>query len=437
MKSAIHNCEGSPAATAPPEASPHPRKHTICMGSQVGRGVPAEPPAAGPRRGSALILALWAVGLMSLMVASLAFEAHIQSRLTSYWRKRMQADRLAESGKEIAKMLFAKQTLVPARQPGVAPAEPLSWYLEEAQKLKDNNSVEIHLAVRYDPESGAVRLDPDTADIDAGDGTYQTNGMIHLRVEPVPAIARNINNLDGRNNTQENEVDENLDLLFTAGGVTEENADRLLEIGAITNELNLPELVDSFHDWIDADNMPRKDGAEGEDYKDYPLPHPRRTPNGPLKRPGELLWIKGFNSNPWVFNGITAVDPETKETISVSGIGNLITTYGDGRVNVNAVTQPNLLMTLPTMEPDVAEMIIDERGTNRAYSGWADLQQRLQTYGGRSLDPRLEKYIGFVSSIYRITSRGEVGGVSRTVSCVVQFDAQAQGTTKLLEQQVE
>ena len=60
----------------------------------------------GRRDGSALIIVLWVVGLLSMLIGSFAFDAHVESRITSYYRKRTKADYLARSGIEIAEMLM-------------------------------------------------------------------------------------------------------------------------------------------------------------------------------------------------------------------------------------------------------------------------------------------------------------------------------------------
>ena len=57
-------------------------------------------------RGSGLIVVLWIIGILSLMVGSFAFDAHIEARITSYYRKRTKASYLAKSGVEIARMLM-------------------------------------------------------------------------------------------------------------------------------------------------------------------------------------------------------------------------------------------------------------------------------------------------------------------------------------------
>ena len=69
------------------------------------------------RQGSALILVLWVLGLLSMLVASFAFEAHIESRLTSFYRDRTKADFLARSGLDVAELLVAAKFPVKFKSP--------------------------------------------------------------------------------------------------------------------------------------------------------------------------------------------------------------------------------------------------------------------------------------------------------------------------------
>ena len=55
------------------------------------------------RGGSALIMVLWVIAMMSLLVVSFAFDAHLEGRIVSYARKRRKAEALAFSGMRVAR----------------------------------------------------------------------------------------------------------------------------------------------------------------------------------------------------------------------------------------------------------------------------------------------------------------------------------------------
>ena len=335
------------------------------------------------RRGSALIVVIWVVGLLAMFITSMAFDAQVEGRLTSYYRKRAKAGCLAQSGMEMARMLLDKQAKVTgdAKEKG---EEGDRWF-EYAKRLK----------------KGAIRglVEP------LGEGT------ITLDIVPEPA-RRNINNLDLANNRNEDEVAENLE--------------RILEVGGITEDLNLwPELIDSFMDWIDADDEPRANGAETRDYYET-LPEPYRASNRPFDTVEELLLVKGFN-RAILFGGVLENTlKEGGEPVRVEGIADLLTTYGDGRVNVNSASA-RVLMTLPNVDDVVAGAVIEER------EGWVDSEGKRQSELFENEQdamkripdlnaPRTSRYLTTAEArTCRITSVGEVGGVRRTVQCIAEY----------------
>jgi general secretion pathway protein K len=337
---------------------------------------------ANRKRGSALVLVLWIIGLLSMMIASLAFDAHIEARITSYYRKRNKATYLARSGLEIARLILEKRATVTGNEPT---AEQLKdrWY-EPAQRLKN----------------GAIR----------GLAEKLGEGSVTLDIEPEPA-RRNINNLDLQNNANEREV--------------ELNMERILEVGGITEYTGLwPKLIESMQDWTDANNEVRQDGAETEDYY-ATLKPPYKAANGPLDTVEELLLVKGFNRT--ILSG-GSIKPEFEggEAVPVSGIGPLLTTYGDGKVNVNSASL-QVLQTLPDVDEEVAGAIVEER------QGYINSQGRRDETPFKSVDdlaqripevnrPGTRKYITTADSqTVRITSVGEVSGVKRKVWCIGEF----------------
>jgi general secretion pathway protein K len=72
----------------------------------------------------------------------------------------------------------------------------------------------------------------------------------------------------------------------------DETMERILDVGGIPQEL-WPVLIDSLFDWVDADDTPRADGAETDDYYAN-LDPPYRSKDGPLDTVGEMLLIRGY-----------------------------------------------------------------------------------------------------------------------------------------------
>ncbi len=335
---------------------------------------------AGDRRsGSALIVVLWVIGLLAILMASFAFDAHVEARIISYYRKRTKAEYLARSGLEMARMLMVKSEGMGADEEG---DEDDRWF-QDGKRLKEGLPIQNLVE-----ELGA--------------------GEIILSIVPEPA-RRNINRL-GKTD---------LDI--------EENMERILEVGGVPEEM-WPELIESFIDWIDPDEEPRFDGAETDDYYST-LEPPYEARNRPqLDTVDELLLVKGFNRT-ILYGGVLSGEfgEEDEEAIPISGIADLLTTYGDGKVNVNAAPT-RVLMTLPDVDEIVAGAIIEERegllnpdGEEEfdPFKSGADLFGRIP-----DMDPRIRNYVTTDSRIYRITSVGHVANVEKVIWCIVEYSRQ-------------
>ena len=334
------------------------------------------------QQGSALIVSLWVIGLLAMLVASFAFEAQIEARLTSYYRNRTKADYLARSGLAIAELLMSKSEGLGGSEVDEAKAATDKWYMS-AKGLADG--VE-------------VLVEHDLAEEGVGDGT------ITVRITPEPARL-NINTLTA-------ERGEISDLIW----------ERVLEVGGIPEEM-WSDLIEAFYDWTDEDDEPRIDGAETDDYYGG-LEKPYMARNGPLDTVGELLLIKGFT--PAILNGgVLHEGAFEDDTLRCTGIGDMLTTYGDGKVNVNAASA-RVLMTLPGIDEDVVGLIEEERrgwtdeagvSHDESFKDVGDFTSRIP-----ELDGRVKDLVTTSSQIYRITSTGEINGVPRSLWCIVRYE---------------
>ena len=334
----------------PPPSTLHPSPSTF-------------PPSA--RRGSGLIVAIWVLALLGLLVVSFAFDAHLETKVLSVTRKRRQAEYLALSGIEIAKMLMDKQATVSDSADGVAIAGD-RWY-QPALLLK-----------RGKPVAGLVEK--------LGDG------YIRLDIEPEPG-RRNVNQL------------------------TDMDWERIFQVGGVPEEL-WPGLIDSFNDWKDADHLPRQNGAETDDYY-ATLKPPYRARNAPVDTVRELLLVKGFNEAILSGGVLNPEDPPAHQK-TLSGIQDMLTaTPGDDKVNFNAAGL-RVLMTLPGVDELVANAIMEERERPTAVSAagvpitgfmsWVDMNSRIP-----GLNPEVQKYFTHQSTTFRITAIGQVGRVTRRI----------------------
>lgn len=337
-----------------------------------------------PRRrtASALIVVLWVIGLLAIIVSSFAFDMHLESIITSYCRKRLKADYLAQSGLEMVKVVVLKKDKITGDKETDSEDATDDWY-PLARALKYGGSV-------------------------SGFRQSLGDGEIVIDIIPEPA-RRNINKLD------------------------EKDWEGVLEVADIPEEM-WDSLIDCFFDWTDSETpaVVRPFGAETDDYYAR-LPTPYKAHNGPIETIDELLLIKGF-TNTVVYGGRP---PEAApEDPPWEGIADLLTTYGDGLVNVNAASN-RVLRTLPDVDDTLADLILEERAEtitpggkdeDRHFKSPEDFFARIPEATRNNLASR----ISVSSAIYRINSTGFVQGVRRTISCVVEFNG---GTMNILQWQ--
>lgn len=317
------------------------------------------------RSGSALIVALWTIILLSLIIGSFAFEMHLEAKLASHYRKRMRAGYLARAGMERARML-----LVQSADPKIK---------DEAYEHKD--------ATWYLPSKNLARGSAVYGFVD----TLETGTAT---VDIVPEVAlRNVNRL------------------------TPEDWKKVLEAGGIPeDQWNV--MIDSFLDWTDADSLLRPYGAEQEYYSALTPPYKPR--NGPLFTVDELLLIKGFT--PETLDGSP---PKEGEESRIAGFRDLLTVFGDGTVNVNVASR-RVLMTLPGVDETVVEDILRERELPKeeGIPNETKLFTDPNDFFGRfpALRSTLQNLITTAAGTFRITSSGRSQGVTRQISCVARVD---------------
>src|SRR5512133_1251315 len=107
--------------------------------------IPIRSPVAKKRArsGSALIVALWVITLLSLMIGSFAFEMKLESRVAGYYRQRLKAEKLAQSGIDKARFLIDQSGRIDPKNPD-DPHAGTGWY-DQAKRLKEGLNV-VHIA---------------------------------------------------------------------------------------------------------------------------------------------------------------------------------------------------------------------------------------------------------------------------------------------------
>lgn len=318
-------------------------------------------------RGSALLVALWAVIILSLLVGGFAFEMQVESQVVSHARKRMKALYLARAGVEWAKMVIARR-----------------------EDINEADAEAIEDAENAAAEQAALRLLRGiglTGEIvELGDGSFT--------VDMVPENSkRNINKLNLE------EWEELLD-------VTGVPADRW------------PEIIDCFNDWVDKNDLHLLNGAEQDDpyYEERGI----RVKNAAMDTVGELLLIKSIDEAV-LYGG----PGEDEDDPPLTGIAQHLTTWGDGKVNINNASREVLLTLTDLMDDFWVDAIIDFRMGEDGEPGSSD-------DGFKSIDealtlvPELERVQRRITvediSYLRVTSVGEVQGVRNTIWCILRVE---------------
>lgn len=313
------------------------------------------------KRGSALIIALWAIVLLSMLVSSLAYQMHLEARLASHYRKRMKARHLALGGIEWAKFMLYKSN-GSSQDDEDEYGEQFYFHLQNIQ-----NAVGIN-------------------------GMTQELGEGQFTVDILPEQGRrNINTL------------------------TEDDWREMLEQAGLPRD-RWSEFIDPFMDWIDADNNNRRKGAEENDsfYKDKDY----EVKNAPIDTIDELLLIKNWTRE-LLYGGPGLDDGDPP----ILGIARWVTTWGDGKVNINTASA-DVLQTMPELDEFDIEQILERRTgideiTGTEDDGFRSAQEVTSLIGA---DASFANRITTNDKRYiRVKSTGEVGGVTATVWCVYLF----------------
>ena len=240
------------------------------------------------REGAALIVALWVLIILSLIVGSFAFEAKLEAMLVSYKRKKYQAEMLAKSGIEYARALL--DSARSAKELEIADmAEDPDGFMQSALYVQ--------------------RSLPTTTEIQLG------NGRFSVTIESAES-GRNVNLL-----TREQWLD-----IFEMANIPSTEWDTM---------------IDCLQDWIDENDLHGLNGAESDDpfYQEQGYP----VKDGPLDSIEELLLVKGWG--PEILYG----RPADEENDEIFGIADILTVWGDGKVNLNTANT-NLLLSFAEYE---------------------------------------------------------------------------------------
>ena len=345
--------------------------------------------------GIALMLVLWVLALLSIMVFEFCYTMRIEATITKNFKEGEQSYYLAQAGinralielikaqSSVKKFAGSKDTLVKGEEEDDEEEETKEW---------------------------KPREEPYTFSLDEGKCT------VLLRDE---GSKINLNWI-----AKQAKSDRKLlaDIVEKSCGLEGDDRDIV---------------VDSIIDWVDKDHNHLLNGAEDEYYESLEDPYESR--DGDFVVTEELLLVRGVTED--IFYGRRrpfhggdaetekqdsfAMDPfkaEDGEEVSVvhQGLSEVFTVFSTSnalKININDAPY-GLLMTLPAMTEDVAQMIIELRREEE----FEDIRD------ARLIE--LPNYNQIVSSItvdptnyYRIEARGGVSGITagRSIAVVVEL----------------
>ena len=322
------------------------------------------------KQGSALIVALWVILLLSLLIASFAFDMHVEADITSYHRNRVKAQFIAQSGMELSKVILSKLGEVDEEDFGV----------DEYEEQLITAAVQLS-------RGAAVR------DLSREIG----EGSLSLTIEPEEG-RRNVNQL------------------------SDEDWEEILDQANIPQE-RWAELIDCFLDWIDTQSpdTSRLHGAGSQDSFYVSRGYKVKGAYGgeTVDTVDELLLIKGFDEE--ILYGSP---PGTPPEEAIRGIAYWLTAWSHGKVNINTASR-EVLLTLPGIDDwvvdDILELRLGEDGeAGTRDDGFTSIEEALSQIP--ALQPHRDRIT--VSDVHylRVTSIGEVRGVRSAAWSVMRVE---------------
>jgi general secretion pathway protein K len=303
------------------------------------------------KAGAALLVALWVLVILSLIVGSFAFEVQLEGMLVSYKRKKFRAEMMAYSGIEYARAILDKS----------AKAKELE--IEDMEEDKDGFMQSALYIQRGLSTSSTIEL---------GDGSFT------VTIASAEA-GRNVNLLTR---------DEWLDILEMAN----------------VPSTDWDTMIDCLEDWIDPGDLHGLNGAESDDpfYQDLGYP----VKNGPLDSVEELLMVKGWG--PDILYGKDA----DEDSDAIFGIADLLTVWGDGKVNLNTADTDTLL-SFAEYEDWELESVMEARMGLDGEAGTLD--DGIKNLGDVGADANKFK---LQSSFVKVTSTGDIFGNQYQIACI-------------------
>ena len=390
------------------------------------------------RKGSALIVAIWVIAVLSIMVLSFAMEARMQSGVNVFVRERNRVNRLMDAGQAIAEVVitgFSEATDWTDGEDLDSLLEDDRWMLEK-RALKSDSKCTI----------GPILLDESRDE----NGDLMNPSLVKIEIQLVNAGTKNAINVNELYNGGDSNYRLRWEMILRSAGIPED-----FEVDTKDGRMNLTDLlIASWNDWRDDDSSvteidSKACGAEAEWYTEYyddekTDDEDRRFPrNAAIPDIQELSYVRGWRDYPQVLTGgvLNPDERDDKEQIRVAGIINLLGVAGDAKINANDCTMEQLL-TIPGIfneddledqdeSREIAQAIVealrvqpedyevDETRTWWPYKDFDDLSRRVSEYADVEVGSEAKQYLTYApdaNSVFKIKIIGESMGMTREVN---------------------
>ena len=393
----------------------------------------------GARKGSALVAVIWLLAVLSILIASYAVDAHLQTRINIYLRERVAVDHLTDAGLAIAEVILTEYQNVQdaSSETDLAQMQEDDRWYNEKRLLKSQGGQEV--------STGAIPVD----------ALNTEGGTVTVTIRPIESTF-------------------NINTLFAGGDAN--FSDLWMNILALSG---IPKdywdgIVDGWCDWRDTDGtMTGDNGAESDfysqAYQDFidGRDEEKNKNYKPKARDGEIVdleelkSIKGFNeyqekpiNADAILNGgvLNPSEDEPDQIVITNGLSKFFSVYGSGKINVNAVKDPIVLAAIPGVfqgdnpeneDPDdIAEamtnamqiielreamptngknpLIASEDDTNDtgAYKDFSNLQERMQEVG-LEIQNEASTYFAFQpDKFFEVTVVGQSFGIVHKIVAI-------------------
>ncbi len=389
------------------------------------------------RRGSALVMAIWIIAILSVIVISFVYEARQQSGINLYVLSRNRVDRFVDAGRILAEVVLTSYSDAPDWTEDQDTAKLLEddrWIVEK-QELKSASKCTI----------GPIVLDPENPE----------GGTVKVEISAVNSGDKGIIDINELCKAgDDTKYMERWWMLFRSHNIPEELStpkDGVIKLWNI--------LIASWDDWRDEDDTVtaidgEECGAENKWYEDLEEKFvgtdeeknelKRRPRQGRIPDVKELEYVRGFRDYPQVLTG-GVINPWEREEdqITVQGLLDMFSVEGGKKINVNTCDNASALVSIPGIyrnpeeddaleeAQEVAQAIIAARGimpdrsdvdvtrTSWPFTDFSDLCNRaIQVDSAVDISSEASEYLTFSidkEAVFKIKIIGESGGMTHTV----------------------